>query len=140
MKKAGHKIVAIDFGLKRTGLAITDSACIIASPLETVDSSHLMEHLKKLTQREKISHFVLGYPTQADGSDSHVTENVRLLSEVLKKEFPEQEMHLIDERYTSSEASQILNFSGKQKHKREKGNVDKIAASLLLDRFLQQFK
>ena len=80
------KIVAIDFGLKRTGLAITDENAIIASPLCTVDSQNLMDFLLELHLKEEFSTIVHGYPTRMDGSDSHITENVRLLKGVLEKQ------------------------------------------------------
>ena len=132
------KILAIDFGLKRTGLAITDDHAIIASPLTTVDSSTLMDFLLKLLSKEPISTIVLGYPTRLDGTDTHITENVRLLQEALVKQFPQCTMVLQDERFSSSRAMETIHFAGKKKHMKQKSLVDKLAATLILQDYLSQ--
>jgi putative Holliday junction resolvase len=132
------KIVAIDFGLKRTGLAITDDQNIIASPLTTVESSTLMSFLTELTQRDSISTFVLGFPTRLDGSDTHVTQNVRFLKEALSKQFPEITVLLQDERFSSSRAMETIHLAGKKKQMKEKTLVDKLAATLILQDYLDQ--
>ena len=132
------KIVAIDFGLKRTGLAITDQNAIIASPLTTVDSSTLMDFLSQLTSKESISTMVLGYPTRLDGSDTHITENVRLLKEALAKQFPKCSIVLQDERFSSSRAMETIHLVGKKKQMKQKSLVDKLAATLILQDYLSQ--
>ncbi|MFZ9612536.1 MAG: Holliday junction resolvase RuvX [Crocinitomicaceae bacterium] len=132
------KIVAIDFGLKRTGLAITDDQNIIASPLTTVESSTLMSYLTELTLRDSIATFILGFPTRLDGSDSHITQNVRLLKEALEKQFPEISVLLQDERFSSSRAMETIHLAGKKKHMKEKELVDKLAATLILQDYLDQ--
>jgi putative Holliday junction resolvase len=132
------KIVAIDFGLKRTGLAITDQNAIIASPLTTVDSSTLMEFLLQLTSKESISTMVLGFPTRLDGSDTHITENVRLLKDVLTKQFPQCSIVLQDERFSSSRAMETIHLVGKKKQMKQKSLVDKLAATLILQDYLSQ--
>lgn len=132
------KILAIDFGLKRTGFAITDDHAIIASPLTTVDSSTLMEFLLKLLSKESISTIVLGFPTRLDGSDTHITENVRLLKEVLKKQFPQCIIVLQDERFSSSRAMETIHLAGKKKQMKQKSLVDKLAATLILQDYLSQ--
>jgi putative Holliday junction resolvase len=132
------KIVAIDFGLERTGLAITDQNAIIASPLTTVDSSTLMEFLVNLISKESISTMVLGYPTRLDGSDTHITENVRLLKEALVKQFPQCSIVLQDERFSSSRAMETIHLVGKKKQMKEKSLVDKLAATLILQDYLSQ--
>ncbi len=132
------KIVAIDFGLKRTGLAITDENAIIASPLCTVDSQNLIDFLLKLYSKEKFSTIVLGYPTRMDGSDSHITENVRLLKGVLEKQFPTCNIDLQDERFSSSRAMETIHLAGKKKQLKEKNLVDKLAATLILQDYLSQ--
>lgn len=130
------KILGIDFGLKRTGLAITDEKQIIASPLMGVDSVHLMKTLQDLNRKENIEKFVLGYPLRLDGSDTHVTENIRILKEVLEKEF-NKEVILFDERYSSATASQILHLGGKKSQQKDKKLVDKVAASVILSNYLE---
>lgn len=132
------KIVAIDFGLKRTGLAITDDQNIIASPLTTVESSTLMSYLTELTLRDSIATFILGFPTRLDGSDTHITQNVRLLKEALEKQFPEISVLLQDERFSSSRAMESIHLAGKKKHMKEKELVDKLAATLILQDYLDQ--
>jgi putative Holliday junction resolvase len=132
------KIVAIDFGLKRTGLAITDDRSIIASPLTTVDSSTLLDYLAQLISRETIATLVLGFPTKLDGSDTHITENVRLLKEALEKQFPQIPVKLQDERFSSSRAMETIHLAGKKKQMKEKSLVDKLAATLILQDYLDQ--
>lgn len=132
------KILAIDFGLKRTGLAITDDHAIIASPLTTIESSTLMDFLLKLLSKEPISTIVLGYPTRLDGTDTHITENVRLLQEALVKQFPQCTIVLQDERFSSSRAMETIHFAGKKKHMKQKSLVDKLAATLILQDYLSQ--
>jgi putative Holliday junction resolvase len=132
------KIVAIDFGLKRTGLAITDQNAIIASPLTTVDSSTLMDFLLQLTSKESISTMVIGFPTRLDGSDTHITENVRLLKDVLTKQFPQCSIVLQDERFSSSRAMETIHLVGKKKQMKQKSLVDKLAATLILQDYLSQ--
>jgi putative Holliday junction resolvase len=132
------KILAIDFGLKRTGLAITDDHAIIASPLTTIESSTLMDFLLKLLSKEPISTIVLGYPTRLDGTDTHITENVRLLQEALVKQFPQCSIVLQDERFSSSRAMETIHLAGKKKHMKQKSLVDKLAATLILQDYLSQ--
>lgn len=130
------KILAIDFGLKRTGLAITDDQAIIASPLTTIESEKLMDFLLQLNTKEKIVVMVLGYPTRLDGSDTHVTENVRILKSALEKEFPEISVVFQDERFSSSRAMETIHLAGKKKQIKQKTLVDKLAATLILQDYL----
>lgn len=130
------KILAIDFGLKRTGLAMTDDQAIIASPLATIESEKLMDFLMQLYAKEKIAIMVLGYPTRLDGSDSHVTENVRMLKSALEKEFPEISVVYQDERFSSSRAMETIHFAGKKNQLKQKSLVDKLAATLILQDYL----
>ncbi len=131
------KIIALDFGLKRTGIAITDDKQIIASPLTTVDSPQLMDFLKKLVIKESIETIVLGFPLRLDGSDSHITENVRILKEVLEKEFPSIPVVFQDERYSSASAMETIHLMGKAKHKKDKKLVDRVAATIILSEYLR---
>lgn len=133
------RIVAIDFGLKRTGLAMTDELNIIASPLTTVDSKDLMTFLKDLTQKNKIDTFVLGEPKRLNNEDTHITENVRLLKSALEKEFPMMKVVLLDERFTSKMAFQSMIDSGmKKKQRQEKGTIDMISATIILQSYMEQ--
>lgn len=133
------KFLAIDFGLKRTGLAITDENNIIASGLDTIDSVKLMDVLIQLIPKEKVSRIVLGEPKRMNGEDSHITQNVYLLKEALEKQFPTIEVVLMDERFTSKMAFQTMIDGGlKKKQRQEKGLIDKISATIILQSYLQE--
>lgn len=134
------KIISLDFGLKRTGIAITDDKQIISSPLTTVDSVNLMSFLQQLIAKENIETIVLGYPTRLDGSDSHITENVRLLKQALEKEFPDKKIVFQDERYSSASAMETIHLMGKAKHKKDKKLVDRVAATIILSEYLQSIQ
>ena len=131
------KILAIDFGLKRTGLAITDENKIIASGLTTVESKEMMNFLIKLTQKEVIETIILGEPKRLNNEDSHITANVRLLKEALEKQFPKITIKLIDERFTSKMAFQTMIDGGLSKKKRKnKELIDEISATIILQSYL----
>ena len=131
------KIAALDFGLKRTGIALTDDLQIIASPLTTVDSAQLIPFLKTLVVEEKVELIVLGEPKRMDSSDTHISENVRMLKTVLEKEFPMVPIIMVDERFTSKMAARSMVDMGMKKKKREeKGNVDMISAAIILQSYL----
>jgi len=132
------RILALDFGLKRTGIAITDEMNIIASGLKTVDSKILMEELKSLVSKNNISTIVLGEPKRLNGSDSHISENVRLLFEHLKKLFPLVSVVKYDERFTSKMASQSIAMMGLSKSKKQdKSLIDEVSATIILQSYMQ---
>ena len=131
------KIVALDFGLKRTGVAISDDARMFAFGLETVDSTNLMTYLKELVRKEKVDTIVLGLPKRLNNEDAHVTQNVLLLKNTLEKEFPVMKLELLDERFTSKMASQSMHFAGAtKKQKKEKGLIDKVSATIILQDYI----
>lgn len=131
------KILAIDFGLKRTGLAITDGSKIIASGLTTVDSKELMNFLVQLTKKEEIETIVLGEPKRLNNEASHITANVHLLKEVLEKQFPTIPVKLFDERFTSKMAFQTMIDGGLSKKQRQnKALIDEISATIILQSYL----
>lgn len=133
------KVLALDFGLKRTGLAISDEARIFAFGHSTIESKDLVSILKLLIPKEKVSTIVLGKPKRLDNSLFEINRNIDLLIEVLKKEFPTCEIVQIDERFTSKIASQVISQSGKSKKERENKNlIDKVSATLILQSFLEQ--
>lgn len=133
------KIIAVDFGLKRTGLAITDETNIFAFGLDTVDSRDLMKSLKDLTLKEKVETIVIGLPKRLNNEDTHITQNVYLLKEALEKEFILIKIELLDERFTSKMASQSMHTAGAtKKQKKEKGLVDKVSATIILQSYLSQ--
>lgn len=133
------KIVAIDFGLKRTGLAITDEMNTFAFGLDTVESVNLMDELKRLAKEENVSTFVLGLPKRLNNSDAHVTHNVLLLKEAIEKEILMSKVELLDERFTSKMASQSMHTAGAtKKQKKQKELIDKVSATIILQSYLAQ--
>ncbi len=133
------KIVAIDFGLKRTGVAITDASNIIASPLTTVDSIHLMTFLIDLVKKENVTTIVLGDPKRLNNEATQITENVYLLKEALQQQFPSLKIEMVDERFTSKMAFQSMLDNGmKKKQRQEKGMIDQISAAIILQSYLAQ--
>jgi len=132
------KIIAIDFGLKRTGLAITDESNIFAFGLDTVDSRDLMKSLKEMTLKEKVDTIVIGLPKRLNNEDAHITQNVYLLKEALEKEFILIKIDLLDERFTSKMASQSMHTAGATKSRKRKGLVDKVSATIILQSYLSQ--
>jgi putative Holliday junction resolvase len=134
-----QRIVALDFGLKRTGIAITDEMNIIASGLTTVDSRELMTYLKNLVTTKNIGTIVLGEPKRLNLEDSHSSENVRLLKQALDKEFPLLTIALVDERFTSKMAMQTMHLGGlSKKQKKNKALIDEISATIILQSYLEQ--
>jgi len=133
------RILAIDFGLKRTGLAVTDSARIIASALDTVPSVELMDYLKRYVAKEAVEGFVVGMPCNLDGTPTDITANVRLFMTELKRQFPRQWVETADERFTSVIAQRTMLASGiGKKARREKGTVDRISAVLILQGWMDR--
>jgi len=134
-----QRIVALDFGLKRTGIALTDEMNIIASGLTTVDSRELMTYLKNLVATKNIGTIVLGEPKRLNLEDSHSSENVRLLKQALDKEFPLLTIALVDERFTSKMAMQTMHLGGlSKKQKKNKALIDEISATIILQSYLEQ--
>ena len=131
------KLLGIDFGLKRTGIAITDDLGILAVPLTFVMSIQLMSYLIETIPKLKIEALVLGYPLRLDGTDTHISENVRLLKEALEKQFPLIPVYLQDERYSSSQAMEAIHRIGKKNQHKNKGLVDKISAAIILQEYLK---
>ncbi|MCE7042253.1 Holliday junction resolvase RuvX [Dyadobacter sp. CY312] len=132
------RLVAIDYGAKRTGLAVTDSLQIIATALETVRTHDLLEFLKKYALNEEIEAFVVGMPRRLDNTDSDNTPRVQAFVKLLMKTFPDKPVHTHDERFTSSMALQSMIASGSKKSdRREKGNIDKISATIILQSFME---
>lgn len=134
------RILAIDLGTKRTGLAVTDPLMIVASPLETIPTHQLLEYLKSYTSREEVSAIVLGWPKSLDGTDTNMTQHVVSLEKRLRKTFPNIKVELVDERFTSKMAMQsMISMGSKKKDRKEKaGNLDKISAAIILQTYLNR--
>lgn len=132
------KVLALDFGIKRTGLAISDEMKMIASGLKTVDSRILMEELKSLIPAESIDTLVVGEPKFTDGKPMQLERNILFFIEDVQKLFPELKIVRMDERFTSKMAFQTMIDSGLKKKKRQnKGLVDEISATILLQNYLR---
>ncbi|MBN8652135.1 MAG: Holliday junction resolvase RuvX [Cytophagales bacterium] len=130
------RFLAIDYGTKRTGLAVTDPLKIIATALDTVETSTLLTYLKNYFQKEVIDEVVIGLPKRLNNTDSETAPAVRSFIEKFKTTFPIP-ITTIDERFTSSIAQQAMLTGGmKKKDRQTKGNVDKISAVLILQDFL----
>ena len=131
------RILAIDYGLKRTGLAVTDPLKIIASGLTTVESKQLIPFLKNYFEGEAVELIIIGEPRNLDDSDTHATPLVLHCIRELEKNFPLIPVKKVDERYTSKLAVQSMVQSGmKKKDRRNKSLIDEIAATILLQEYL----
>lgn len=131
------RILAIDYGKKRSGLAVTDPLQIIASGLTTVDTDQLVYYLKQYFAKEAVELILLGHPKRLDGSDNDITPKVEKFFGQLQKLFPAIPVKLIDERFTSKMAFQTMIDSGLGKKDRQnKALVDEISATILLQGYL----
>lgn len=133
------QILAIDYGKVRTGIAVTDDMQIIASGLTTVDTPKLMDFLKKYFLENSVDEVVIGLPTDLKGNMSDIETEIQKFILVFEKEFPDKKINRLDERFTSKMASFFISQSGKNKKQRqEKGLIDKVSATILLQNFLDQ--
>jgi putative Holliday junction resolvase len=132
------RILCIDYGLKRTGIAVTDPLQIIATGLTTVNSNELISFLKKYFQQEQVELIVIGEPKNLDDSDTHATPLVKAAIIKLQKEFPQIPVKKVDERFTSKMAKQaMIDMGMKKKDRRNKRTVDEIAATIMLQEYMQ---
>jgi len=133
------RIVGIDYGRKRTGIAVSDPLCIFASPLETVEGARLVQWLKAYAARERIVRFVVGYPMNLDNRPSEAARDVDLFLKQLEKAFPDVPVTREDERFTSVLAHRAMIDGGmKKSDRRDKTSVDKISAAIILQGFLDR--
>ena len=133
------RILAIDYGTKRTGIAVSDPLQIIGSGLETVPTSELMAFLKKYLVEEEVETIVVGEPMYPDGNPAQIAHLVKGFVNQLRKVFPEVEIAMQDERYTSEEAKEVILKSGaRQKKRRDKSLVDMVSAAIILQAFMEK--
>ena len=133
------RILAIDYGLKRTGLAVTDPLQIIANGLTTVESPRLINFLKDYFKKEEVEMIIIGEPKNWDDSDTHATPLVKKIVERIKKEFPRMPITMVDERFTSKMASRaMIDMGMKKKQRQNKALVDEIAATIMLQEYLER--
>ncbi|MBQ8493400.1 MAG: Holliday junction resolvase RuvX [Alistipes sp.] len=131
------RLIAIDYGTKRTGLAVTDPLGIIASPLETVDTKQLECYLSDYFMREQVSTIVVGYPRQMNGQPSDTMRYVEPLIGRLRHAYPEKVVVAYDERFTSVLAQRTIRESGIGKMaRRDKSLVDKVSAAIILQDYM----
>jgi putative Holliday junction resolvase len=133
------RVLSIDYGAKRTGLAVTDPLRIIANALTTVETPTLMAFLKNYVQAEEVERILVGLPLNLDDSETHNTAPARKFVEKLRKEFPRIVVEEVDERYTSKMAkTAMLEMGMKKMQRRDKAMVDKIAATIMLQEWLEK--
>ncbi len=133
------RVMAIDYGKKRTGLAVTDPLRIIATPLDTVPADEAITFIQKYCTKETVDEFVVGMPKTLLNEDSEIAPLVRAFVELLQKAFPEKKIHLADERFTSRMAMKAMIEGGlKKKDRRDKATVDRVSATIILQSFLAQ--
>jgi len=134
------RIISIDYGLSRCGIAVTDPLQIISQPLETVDTKQIEKYLKTYISEESVEGIVLGIPYQLDGGLSDTTKMVFEFKKKLEHLFPDMPIHEIDERFTSKEAQRIVVQAVKSKKKRRnnKGLIDMVSASIILESYLNK--
>ncbi|MBS1920368.1 MAG: Holliday junction resolvase RuvX [Bacteroidetes bacterium] len=134
------RILSIDYGLKRTGIAVTDPLKIIATGLTTVDSKELIPFLKNYFAKEEVELILVGEPKNLDDSDTHATPLVEKFVKELQKNFPAIPIKRVDERFTSKMASRaMLDMGLKKKQRQDKKLIDEIAATIMLQEYLQHF-
>ena len=132
------RVIAIDHGLKRTGLAVTDSLRIIATALDTVPTQELVAYLKAYLAREQVDGFVVGMPTNLDGAATDATQHVVGFIGHLRKAFPGKWVETVDERFTSKMAQHVMLTSGKGRMaRRDKGAIDRISATIILQGWME---
>lgn len=135
------RILAIDFGRKRTGLAVTDVLRITANPLLTVETKDLMDWLKQYFVKEPVDEVVIGHPTQMNGQESESMNYIRPFMGNFKKQFPDKPITMYDERFTSVLAHQAMLAGGmKKKDRQNKAVVDKIAACIILEGYMDSLR
>ncbi|HEY2349989.1 MAG TPA: Holliday junction resolvase RuvX [Puia sp.] len=131
------RILAIDYGLKRTGLAVTDTMQIIASALTTIESAKIFTFLGEYFKKEEVELILIGDPRNLDDSPTDITEDVHRIIQLLRKKFPEIPVKTVDERYSSMMASRALvDMNMKKSRRRKKGIVDQVAATMMLQEYL----
>jgi len=131
------RILAIDFGLKRTGIAVTDEMRLITSGLTTVLTKDLMQFLETYFSKEKVDEIVVGEPKNANGTASPIERNIGFFIEDFQKKFPAILVKREDERYTSKMAFQTMIDGGlKRKKRRDKATIDQVSATLILQSYI----
>lgn len=133
------RILAIDYGIKRTGIAVTDELQIIASGLTTISSETAIAFLKDYFSKENVAKVLIGEPKQMNGQPSESAEIIEKFVAIFQKEFPDMKVERADERFTSKMAFQTMIDSGlKKKQRQNKALIDEIAATIMLQDYLSR--
>ncbi len=133
------RVLALDYGTKRTGIAVSDSLKMIANGLETVSTHTLMDFLENYCQKEQVDTIVVGKPLQTNGKDSDTMGHIKGLVKRLKVKFPDKKVFYEDERFTSVMAQQAIRESGiSKKARQDKSLVDKVSATIILQSYLSK--
>jgi putative Holliday junction resolvase len=134
------RVLAIDYGTKRVGLAVTDPLKMFASPLETVHSKDLIKFLTNYFGKEEVESVVCGYPTNEEDEATDATRHVIAFINLFKKKFPNMPLNLQDESFSSQMAMQAMIMAGSKRKQRNKkaGNIDKVSAAIILQQYLEE--
>jgi putative Holliday junction resolvase len=131
------RIVAIDYGLKRTGIAVTDPLQIIASALTTIEAAKIFTFLGEYFKKEPVELILIGDPRNLDDSPTDITNDVQRIIKIMQEKFPEIPVKTVDERYTSLMANRAMHdMKMKRSRRREKGITDQLAATMMLQEYL----
>lgn len=132
------RILAIDYGIKKCGIATTDPLQIIVTPLKTIKTSSLLPFLKIYFSEEEVEKVVFGIPSHKDGSPTYLVPEIKKCSSLLSKDYPNMQIDYQDENHTSSQAKQLILQSGlSKKQRQDKSRLDKLSAVLILQRYLK---
>ena len=133
------RILCIDYGIKRVGLAVTDELKIIASPFKTVNTSGIISFINNYIKETKVELIVVGLPFNLRGEETDATKKTLSFISVLRKKYPQIKLDTYDERYTSKIAKETILMMGKsKKFRQDKSNIDKVSASIILQSYLKR--
>jgi len=133
------RLLAIDYGIKRCGIAVTDTLQIIATGLKTVPATELMDFLKQYTRKEPVDTFIIGHAMHLDATDSESMQFIKPFVKKLEKEFANIPIEMVDERFTSKIAFQTMIDGGlKKKQRQDKSLIDTISATIILQSYMEQ--
>jgi len=132
------RILSIDYGRKRCGIAATDPFQIIVSPVDTVPTHGLFDFLVEYIKNEEVEKIVFGRPTHADGNETFLMDDIRSFVKRIEKKYPDIAIDFQDESFTSVEAKNIIMMSGaKKKKRRDKELIDRVSAVIILQKYLK---
>ena len=132
------RIMSVDYGIKKCGLAVTDPLQLIVSPLKTIKTSSLFSYLKIYFSEEEVEKVVFGLPTHKDGNDTYLVPHIKKFSKKLESSYPDLNIDYQNENFSSSQAKAILLSSGlSKKQRQDKSRLDKISAVIILQRYLK---